>query len=302
MKTRCRVLSAGMAGQVGRSSLKRSSVSRRSWPSGSDCEHRSVSGDCRNSRLGVEPVVRWIDAKIECMKREREQRHLRKVEIASLRADGKNWAEAQAIADEVSNAMVRDAEHVRSSARQALDLNPAIQRARRKQLYTNASEAASRRSPLAMLQRVAVSLLAPFIGGRTRFLVGASLIAAFGYRLYSSGALAAEDGLGFAIELVFGATELDTIAIPIIPDWLLNRLSSLAGGAAGMALVTSSISSSFRAKLCGVAGAIVCLLGPTLGVPAIVVPAETISLAAGLGLALFGWILAPRLPLPFIPR
>ncbi len=239
-------------------------------------------------------ILRSIDARLAALRRAQERRHLEKVEERSLRAQGKSAAEAQAIAAQLTEALISDALAIRNTMAPGMPpttSNPAVQRARRRQMVRDALTTAPRRGiPLGrMLERFAE----PVAGSAVRFFAGVLLLAGFALWLRQNGMWSQEAGGWEAWAKIWsGDPAFRPLYLPMVPQAITALASGLGAGVAGMVLLMSSFSPGVKVSLFAIPAALVSLFGASLGVPGLgrLASPEAVSSALAAGLAALGFV------------
>jgi hypothetical protein len=246
-----------------------------------------------------DPLIGAIEAKQQARRAAREQKLLSKIEEKGLEAQGVNLLTARRKARRAAEAMVATAAEVRASARAA-----EVEGGERLSIGKSLKHAAEK--PEDVLVEKETGLTGPrfegplnlALGGRTRFLVGAALIAGCliwmdqnqildTERLTEEAVARAKDvreaakaqdvGKLDSVRLEdarkFVKTEQlhqehEPLALPGLPGFLRRLFNSFNPGVAGLILVVSSFFRGWRMSLFALPGAAVALLGPSvLGVP-----------------------------------
>ncbi|QDU93248.1 serine/threonine-protein kinase [Lignipirellula cremea] len=214
-----------------------------------------------------DPLVRRIDARIEELQRQAEHRHLQKIEIARLRAEGLSAKEARQRAADSADNMVDQA-----SALHAVRLKPPADRRReiKAMLAQTRKEGEQHRRSLASRARRLVGL---FCGPTVRFAVAAFCLAMFvlwaqqndlwsGARLPSTLSLpsfrqeAGEQGKQL-LEQFQSAGERQPLRF--LPEPLATLFSGLGPLAAGVLLLLSLSGRGWKTSIGACVAAAICL-------------------------------------------
>ncbi|MEZ6109699.1 MAG: hypothetical protein R3C99_01400 [Pirellulaceae bacterium] len=272
-----------------------------------------TSGRRRKFRAWRDPLIRGIDARLAAHRAAREQRHLQKVEQASLRAKGVDPAAAREQAEQLAAAMVEQASEVRrapaSAAPAAVDpkLAAAQKRARIKAMLADArSGKYSRHSRSSVLART----FGLAFSGKVRFLLGCLLLAGCVLWMKQNGWLSAEEVTSATMQAVRdrNLTEVTAVADGVVSDLateqtdsskslalpLVGRLfDSFNPGVAGLLLIALSIFRGWRMSLFALPAAAIMVLGPSLGIPGVEAlgGSHTTSLALGGAIGAVGLLL-----------
>jgi len=273
-----------------------------------------------------DPIVSAIDAKQQARRAAREQKLLQKIEEKGLEAQGVNLLTARRKARRAAEAMVATAAEVRASARTA-----EIQGGERLSIGKSLKHAVDKPEDVLVEKETGTTesrLEGPLnlvLGGRTRFLVGAALIAGCLMWMDQNKILDTEQIKATATELHKVATkaaeskdvgdvldvkvnvdaakhvnqeainrEHEPLSFPGLPAALGKLFNSFNPGIAGLILVVSSFFRGWRMSLFALPGAAVALLGPAV----LAVPSSQpldirnlITMAAGGALLVVGFFL-----------
>ncbi|MDR3633927.1 MAG: protein kinase [Isosphaeraceae bacterium] len=245
-----------------------------------------------------DPIIRAIEAKQQARRAAREQKLLQKIEEKGLEAQGVNLLTARRKARRAAEAMVATAAEVRASARAA-----EVQGGERLSIGKSLKHAADKPEDVLSEQETGPTrprLDGPLnlvLGGRTRFLAGAALIAGCLIWMDQNKILDTEQIKATASEVQGKLTKaaeskdvggvmdvkVDTLKhvnqeainqehrpleVPGLPGFVRNQFNSFNPGIAGLILVVSSFFRGWRMSLFALPAAGVALLGPSiLGVP-----------------------------------
>jgi serine/threonine protein kinase len=255
-------------------------------------------------------IIRWIDGRIAAWRELRDRKHLQQLEEKSLQAQGMDLITARRRAQLLADAILDNAAETRSSAAQppSKPADPALEAAKKrskiKAMLADAKKGAyeSKRQRLA---GAALSPLAMLLGPKMRFLVGCLLIAGCAVWARQNGFVTREnlESVKAAVETsvqdqsaaslasaaqAIGEQPTTELAIPLVGKYL----SSFNAGIAGLLLIVLGLFRGWKMSLFALPAAALMVLGPTLGIPA-VIPLSTVhvsSLVAGLVIAAIGFV------------
>ncbi len=256
-------------------------------------------------------LVRWIDGRIVAWREERDRKHLQQLEVKSLQAQGMDLITARRRAQLVTDAILDDAAETRAAAAQpppTRPVDPALEAAKKrskiKTMLADAKKGAYE-SKRKRLVGTALSPVAMLLGPKMRFMLGCLLIAGCALWARQNGLVSRENleraksvvetsvqernasSLAGAAQSI-GQQQTTDLAIPVIGKYL----SSFNAGVAGLTLVVLGMFRGWKMSLFALPAAAVMVLGPTLGIPAII-PLSTVhvtSLGAGLLIAAVGFV------------
>lgn len=280
-------------------------VARRQWS-------KSDAGRERPRFRGWrEWIVRWIDGRIAAWREERDRKHLQQLEEKSLQAQGMDLITARRRAQLVADAMLDAAAETRAEVAQppsARPVDPALEAAKKRLKIKTMLSDAKKGAYEAKRKRLAGTALSPLtmlLGPKMRFLLGCLLIAGCALWARQNGLVSREnlENVKAAVQTSvqeqststlagaaqsIGQQQTTDLAIPVVGKYL----SSFNAGAAGLVLVVLGMFRGWKMSLFALPAAAVMVLGPTLGIPAII-PLPTVhvtSLGAGLVIAAVGFI------------
>jgi eukaryotic-like serine/threonine-protein kinase len=271
------------------------------------------------ARFGTwrEPIIDWLETRVQARRAARERKHLRAVEEKSLQAEGVQKAEAQRRAEQVADVLVDEAEEIKREVRRpslpaerAARMQQLLQAARRPEV---AYSVRRERRTVRQLRRSAERLFGP----RLRFVVGAVLLVGCLFwvrqndlvsgRQLSQAAEAIqksgevpkrleelqEEFQGMQKEVQ--AKETKPLNLAGVPTAVTSLFDSFNPGVAGVILILSAFLGGWKAGVVGWLGAAIAWLGPRLGIPAVPpLSASQVGMAAGLVLAVVGGYLVRR--------
>jgi serine/threonine protein kinase len=244
-----------------------------------------------------DPVVNWIDAKQQARREAEQRRHLKAVEAKALQAEGMDAAEANARAEQVAEVMVTQAAQIKKEARKPIRSDePTVARADVRALLATARKpklvyTTNPRSRTALrFER----LWARLLSDKVRFLAGAVLLAGGLLWMHQNDLLQGDKLQRVVSNLIEKQTlDLDTkpLQLPGLPEEVGDLFNGFNPAVAGLILIISAFFAGWRVSLLVIPGAAIAFIGHLVGVPAVgPVPAELVSMGAGLGLALLGFI------------
>ncbi|WP_231603554.1 serine/threonine-protein kinase [Neorhodopirellula pilleata] len=242
-------------------------------------------------------IVRWVDARLDKIQRQRSQKHLRVVEEASLVAEGASATQARAMATAVSEAIVATARPSQRSREE----DPLAARLRRKAMYARACSDAKKMTASERIERLVRRVVDPIIGARTRFLVAVALWGAIVLRLHQNG-FGLEDGFSNLANLSLQYS-LEPLRLPLLSAEIAQKLGAWTTGLAGVWLLLSCFFISRRkSAIVTLIGAGICVLGLPIGIPVLssMVSTESVGVIVGLGGSLIACYLLRWIPVPFL--
>lgn len=242
-----------------------------------------------------EPIVQWADAKVEARRLAKERAHLQKVEAKALVAEGVSQADAKAQAAEMAAAMVDRAAEAQQARKEGKEVSV-------KELVASVRERRRPKPGMTIAGKKHRSLwLKDFVndwfGRRLRLALGAVVFAAGLLWLHQNNLLKDNRAFAALTDGNLGAAQKaaettgkaatkplkvpgDAVAIPTEAQPVLN---SRALPLTGLLLLLNAVFYyGWKPTLVTLPGAVVALLGPTLGVPdAGPLSASLLSLAIG---------------------
>jgi hypothetical protein len=249
-------------------------------------------------------VTSWVEARHEARRRARDQILLQKIEERSLVAEGVNLVTARRKARRVAEAMAAVSAETRTTTTGPRSAEPpSIARAIH-QAIEAPEQVLVEREP-GLIRPETSWLWELLLGPRTRFLLGAALLVGCllwvdqngivtGAQLKEVATRAIEhpdpvEALRDARVEVRVPAQTEPVHLPFLPPLVSNLFQGWGAGAAGLILILSALVRGVRMALFAVPGAIVALIGPRIGIPAIgpLDPAMA-SMAIGAGVALMG--------------
>jgi hypothetical protein len=243
-------------------------LAARAYRKGNTGEESRTAGAWR------EPIVAWVDARLEARRLAREQKHLKKIEAKALVAEGMSKAEANAQAEELAAALVEGAAGAHEARRQGqqADVRAMVAAAReRRRPKEGYNIAGVKRRDLRL--RNAVD---DWLGRRLRFVLGGVIFAA-GLLWMSQNNLLSKDNNVFkqllAMNFEAAGKGLDAaagkpLAVSFIPAELTKSINSYAVPLTGFLVILSGVFYfGWRPSLVVIPGAIIGVFGPTLGIP-----------------------------------
>jgi serine/threonine protein kinase len=252
----------------------------------------------RPAGIWREPIIAWLDARLEAQQQARERRHLQKVEAQALEAEGVARTEAQAQARALADELVEQAAEAHKARQQGQEVNvqAMVAAARERRRPRPGFNLAGRPLRSVWLKH----FVNDWFGRRLRFLLGVLLFGAGLLWVHQNGLLKdqrawtaiAEGDLATAQQAAQqaaeGAAQARTqplrlpAAIPV-PELLRPALNSWALPATGLlVLLNGMVFFGWRPTVVTVPGAALALLGPQLGIPDVgPLTAQQVSLIAG---------------------
>lgn len=243
-------------------------IKGREWLRGEAAQRR------RKFAAWRDPIFQWIDANGQARKEARERKHLQKVEAKALEAQGVDAAEAKQKAAQVAEVMVHQAAEIKKEA--AKEPNPDAEQpqAPMRQLLETAQQPQTVYNvemPRKLSTLTPANLLAGLLGAKVRFLAGAVLLAVFAFWLFQN-----NDGDRLLTELAaaveahdWGKLDRPGAPLAMLPSPIEGIFQGFAPAIAGLILIASAFLGGWRASLIAWPAALVVLLGPTLGIPAL---------------------------------
>jgi eukaryotic-like serine/threonine-protein kinase len=265
-------------------------LARDRWGRGENAKARPKYAAWRD------PIVRWIDARLNSRREAKDQTTLQKIEERSLESQGVNLVTARRKAERAARAMVATAADIKETIRHregTITVNRSIALAMREAAVTPEKVLVEHErgqfhdrdlKRTGILKGVAGVVLGPKI----RFLAGAALLAGCIAWMHQNAMISAEHASA-AVEAVKSGDlnalqthaqagvarvkehverETETLDLPVIPPVILSLVSSLGAGAGGLILIVSSFVGGVRIAFFAVPAAAVAILGPRLGLPA----------------------------------
>ena len=243
-------------------------LAARAYRTGNTGEESRTAGAWR------EPIVAWLDARLEARRLAREQRHLKKIEAKALVAEGVGKAEANARADELAAALVEGAAGAQQARRQGqpADVRGMVAAARERRRPKEGYNLAGVKSRNLSFRNA----LNDWLGRRLRFLLGGLLFAAGLLWMYQNNLLSSENNVFkqlLAMNFEAAGKGLDKaagkpLAVSFLPADVTKVVNSYAVPLTGFLLIVSSLLYyGWKPSVVAIPGAVVGVLGPTLGVP-----------------------------------
>lgn len=239
-----------------------------------------------------------LDTRCTSIREERERRVLAKVEIASLKASGVSQRAAEQQASEIASSLVAAASETRALTVVSMSdtagsaAEAAAKRERIKQMLASA-RSGKPKSITAKASLATSKLLSHVFGGKLRFAIGVMLLigclmwanqnnlfdkaklSEVSKTVTDSATTITEGDKSFAagqavteqVTQKFGQILSNTqpLAFPVVGPWF----TSFAPGVMGVFILISAVWGSWRLTIPATAAAMITLLGPSLGVPAL---------------------------------
>jgi serine/threonine protein kinase len=283
-------------------------AARRQWG-------KSDKGAARpRFRAWRDPLVRWIDGRVQAVRELRDRKHLQQVEEKNLQAQGLDLITARRRAHSMADALLDEAADARATVAAAAAapvaasptvVDPKFEAAKKRQRIKTMLADAKKGAYQAKRRRLIGTALSPFtfaLGGGVRFLLGCLLLAGCGMwarqngpwtldKVLQSGTAATtsvpqDNAANPSGEANESNSQLKPLPIPLVGQYL----SSFNAGIAGLVLIFLGLFRGWKMSLFAYPAAAIMLLGPSLGLPALL-PFESFhatSLAAGLVIAFLG--------------
>jgi len=253
----------------------------------------------RKFRGWREPIIKWIDERVNVHREAKSRKHLQKVEAANLQAQGMSAALAKQNASLMADAVMDEAADARIQATQPIPtgVDPKVaaaeKRARIKAMLADARSgkySSKRRGKLALL----TGPLGFAFGGKMRFLLGCLLVV--GCMMWISKNKLTQKVSQAAEQAVAGETvkavDLDSQEGRKPLNWpLIGRFfDSFNPGVAGVVLLFLALFRGWKMSIFALPAAGIMCLGPTFGMPGLeaVGGSHTTSLVIGLAVAVVG--------------
>lgn len=283
-------------------------MNARNWLKGETGKSR------KTFRWWRDPLVRWVDKRFDARDQLRQIRHLEKVEMQKLVAQGIDKAEAKVRARNIAKLMTENAEAWRQSQSQIRAQSTQVQdqtiadtgkqpRPTLSNLSRNLDEKLKNRGPKVTMADRFHGTVSFFIGPRLRFLVGVILFGLSLWWMQANGKVAALSGAGFmdAVEIIFSqnayaedgtVSETRPIPLPLVPTALLAPLNSINHGVMGLVFIFSATIWGWLVTIPVVLGGFVALFGGSLGVlpenGIMMLTQQNLALAIGVVIAVVG--------------
>jgi hypothetical protein len=271
-------------------------LAARTWSRGEAGRHRQQFASWRD------PLVRWIDSRLQTRREAKDRKHLQAVEEKALKDKGVAAEEARQQALQVADAMVSQVAELKEALGKA-----AADKAQLRALLAAAKKpeglrrpAGRRRSPMAILSDYAFAPRLRFLAGG--LLVTTCLLWMNQNDLFSTEKLRelAESTMGM---IRASGTETDAAAapqfvettsldLPGLPSEIADLLGNFNAGVAGLILLLTSLCRGWKIGLSATLAAAVTLLGHLLPLPTLPpLTPEGQSLALGLACISMGLLL-----------
>ncbi len=265
---------------------------RARWGHGDRAKARSKFGAWR------EPVVAWIDAKIQERRAAKERAKLQAIEEKGLCAQGENLVTARRKAHRAAEAMVTMAselKHSQAATRRdnTIAVNHGIAQAMREAATQPEKVLVHREEGLVdEKSSLVATILAAVLGARTRFIAGALLLGGCLVWMHQNEMLTSEHAQTVAdtLKSVKGTdlkdltaaagelkekvadiagqakakTETKSLSLPMVPLPVLALVSSFGAGASGLILLFSSFFRGAKMTIFALPAAGITLFGPKL--------------------------------------
>jgi hypothetical protein len=242
-----------------------------------------------------DPIVRWIDARLNARREAKDQAVLQKIEERGLESQGVNLVTARRKAERAARAMVATAAEIKETIRHrdgTIMVNRSIVLAMREAAVTPEKvlvehERGAFHDRDLTRPGIIATIANVVLGPKIRFLAGAALLAGCIAWMHQNAMISTEHATA-AVEAVKSgdvkalrthaqagvarvkehvARETETLDLPVISPVILNLVSSLGAGAGGLILIISSFVGGVRIAFFAIPAAAITILGPALGLP-----------------------------------
>lgn len=266
---------------------------------------RSEDGRLRPRFAGWrDPVIEWMQARIEARREARQQRHLARLEQQRYEAEGLDQKAARQRAEHLAQNFVRRAGQCRmtlaEASMKARAGNPEAVRQKRALMLEMLEAARTGQidddgGPTGW-RAWGVKLLQGAFGERTRFVTGCLLLIACAIWVHQNGmiqvpAAAAWNEPGLASEIRFDFDKQTVpLMLPGLPRWTAQLFDSFNPAVAGLILILSSLIRGLRIAIFAFPATVFVLTAHHLGMPSLVpgVASNVSSMILGTGMAVFG--------------
>lgn len=236
-----------------------------------------------------EPVIGWLEARLESRRQAKERLFLQKVEAKSLEAEGVNKADAKAQAEAMAGDLVDQAKEAKTARKEGKEGN--IVKAMFEKARQNKRPKPGYNLAGVKLQNThRKDFLNEWFGRRLRFALGAVLFAAGLLWMNQNGLLKKENNLiehivnvdGNGAKKWFEADAARPLSIPLVPSMVTDRVNSFAVPVAGLLLMLAGACYfGWKSSVTAIPGAIIAVLGPMF-IPVVgPLSAQMVSLAIG---------------------
>ncbi|HEX5102162.1 MAG TPA: hypothetical protein VFV87_00015 [Pirellulaceae bacterium] len=257
-----------------------------------------------------DPIVCWIDRRVQAFRELRDRKHLQQVEEKNLQAQGLDLITARRRAQNMADAILDEAAEARAAAAQPAAaqavIDPKLEAAKKRQRIKTMLADAKKGAYQAKRQRMigtALSPLAIALGGGVRFFLGCLLVIGCVLWARQNGLLSRENvhqvGSAVSASVQHGdaaslaadaqsltSRDLRPLRIPVVGP----LVSSFNAGIAGLVLIVLGLFRGWKMSLFALPATAVMLLGPAVHVPAFL-SLQTVhleSIGAGLLIAAVG--------------
>jgi eukaryotic-like serine/threonine-protein kinase len=246
-------------------------------------------------------LVDRIEEKLREQKADRDRTTLARAEQAGLQAGGMSLAEARQQAMANAAGLVDAAEEVRAAyAAPAGNVSdPALAKRERIKAMLAAARSGQRQESRSFALRAREALLNQILGGKLRFLLAAGLIAGSVFWMKQNNFLDADYWQKQAVDatqsvqqggvsavknlkLDFFTGDHGHLEVPVVGP----LFRSLAPAVVGLFLLASVLASGWRYSVVAIPAALICLLGPSFGIPKLGFPQGDCWLSALAAIAL----------------
>ena len=237
-----------------------------------------------------EPVIGWLEARLEGRRQAQERKFLQKVEAKALEAEGVNKADAQAQAEAMAGDLVDQAKEAKTARKEGKEGN-VVKAMFEKARQNKRPKPGFNLAGVKLQNTSAKDFLNEWFGRRLRFVLGALLFAAGLLWMNQNGLLKKENNLvehavNFDVSGAkkwFEAAEARPLSISFVPTMFTEPINSFAVPIAGFLLMLAGACYfGWKSSVTAIPGAIIAVLGPSLGVPEVgPLSAQMLSLAIG---------------------
>lgn len=223
-----------------------------------------------------EPVVKFLDARLQVAREAKQKKHLEQVEVAGLQAQGLSAAQAKERARDNAEALVENAALIRQQAAMAAGIDKAAAQAKREAIKKMLSDA--RAEGRARKASNPLALMNSLLGAKLRFALGALLLVGFAMWAQSNAifsgvkvddtskltdANAAQTAATDAAKGILGKIQsAKPLEIPAVPGFLTHSAGSVGGLVAGLLLLASSLFRGAKMTFFMLPAAAIAALGP----------------------------------------
>ena len=236
-----------------------------------------------------EPVIGWLEARLESRRQAKERLFLQKVEAKALEAEGVNKADAKAQAEAMAGDLVDQAKEAKTARKEGKEGN-IVKAMFEKARQNNRPKPGFNLAGVKLQNTHTKDFLNEWFGRRLRFALGAVLFAAGLLWMNQNGLLKKENNL---IEHLvnldvngakkwFEADAARPLSISFIPTMVTDHVNSFAVPVAGLLLMLAGACYfGWKSSVTAIPGAIIAVLGPMFIPEVGPLSAQMVSLAIG---------------------